>query len=831
MKKGILVLIALVIIPILINLITGVIGDKNWKFYALISYLFLLLIIYFLADFYIKHKRQSSELDPTGLDLVMGDLARKSEIQPIDGMGNLTNLEINDFVDFQFVAQSRAIFHNKRRDAGQIKSTISNALNSVVVILGNSGVGKTTFSRWLISSIAIDSIRRRSQCLPFLLRLRDYATSQNPHSDIIDLLSITTNLNPSKWKLVFILDGINEIGEDQLNEIVRILNKYVYQRGFNFSLVLTGRPLSLTDKLLEILPSESKKYFLKIVEWEPSQLSRYLERNHISRGELLNYSKELQNLLRTPFFAFLFCVQKAKREGGNISSLKELIEGFLSIWLNPKESDSEYYQKLTRLLGNSKTNLDSPTKRKILVKLAYQLTLNEKLVFHREATAKMVNMRNISSDVYGNVLLELVNFGLLIPASEENTDILQFRHQIFQEYLAAAYLISTKKRYPISVQDNIFWKDIPIFHFVQLNSNEQKNKLADEFSSRKDWLTIVRLSTCESTIQESLASKAVSKVIESFGEFDKYAFASEVIELSKGKGENKLMEIISGLDSTIVAPEELPDQQQFTEEQLKEMELKWRYVGRSIQVLSAIGSERLFDLVISKMLVVGSSHLLYHLLEYAISPKIHIRWDKKLRMILTLLKLRQSEDPLVKLYSAYLLNQLAGFNFNKIQAVEKKWRVLYQHIEEHHSFSDDKYRNTFWIRNHGLEALSSLHRKNLHEDFLELINKMLKKEEEFQYDPEKPFYFAVHTSIAKSLSNLFVTFEAGHIECLILSLLKSRRFNENDSALKILSRNIKLYHSKYSKLNLNALLLELPSTLKSYSMLKSLISEIEMDIS
>lgn len=341
-----------------------------------------------------------------------------------------------------------------------------------LMVLGGPGVGKSTFLR----KMGLEALRRHAimtyaqgnlaalkpqeqyyahDCIPVMLELRQCKADVNI-KDVIAAEFETcgfpqaqkfTELFLQSGKLLVLLDGLDEVPEAALNQVITEIENLV-DRYDNNRFIASCRVAAYTfggfkrfnDVAMAAFEDGQIQRFIQ--NWFQKQ--RDIETETAERcWALLNSSdyKAAKELAQTPLLLTLLCViydefQDFPKHRHKVYG--EALDVLLRKWAAEKRIQKEpIYQKL-----GSDLELD------LLAELAYKSFVSDQLFFSKEILLKHIRNFQIGNENApdldaSQVLNEIeVQQGILV---ERSRDAYSFSHLTFQEYLTAKYIVDNSE--------------------------------------------------------------------------------------------------------------------------------------------------------------------------------------------------------------------------------------------------------------------------------------------------------------------------------------------------------------------------------------------------
>ncbi|XP_078605463.1 uncharacterized protein LOC144878581 isoform X2 [Branchiostoma floridae x Branchiostoma japonicum] len=318
-----------------------------------------------------------------------------------------------------------------------------------VLVVGDAGSGKST----LLSKTALDWSCGKGRLaemnkIAFLVRLREVQPGESiagiiwdqcvTQSEDISVASIETCLRENEPKLVFLLDGYDELvpGACESKETIpKLLAKKLYPRS---TVIVTSRPFTGVEQYMKV------NCEMKVVGFSPRNVEKYVTTyfNTVEEpGLAVSLVKALQanivarSLIQTPMFIMLICVlweeDPARVFPGTMSGLyQELLTCVV--------------RKLCVREGLTMPNDEFPS----LVSTAL-LRLGKVALESLLRGESLVDLGNTPTIVDTDILLKLGIVSKEVSASRLHPrEQLNFPHKTMQEFLAGRYVADTVNTSP-----------------------------------------------------------------------------------------------------------------------------------------------------------------------------------------------------------------------------------------------------------------------------------------------------------------------------------------------------------------------------------------------
>jgi hypothetical protein len=617
------------------------------------------------------------------------------------------------------------------------------------VLLGETGVGKTTTCKWLCQQIAGEWKSRR--LLPVYVPLGEIG----PDGDVQTILERQIGgemfdelVQDEPGKILVFLDGLNELAPTTLERVLAWSHKAANKQ--HMTLVLTSRPVV---DVKTIWPTEEVRFF-EIRRWTEQQLELYFKKN--GRGSLLlRIPAEVRHCLRLPLLAFLIIKRLDRDEP--VPSLRTvsdvfdyIVEQFLATALETQKS---------RLIPGNRKLLRSKYKV-ALQKLAYLMT--QKKVVQTEAGFFESVLGKHDKKLFKPFLAHLVNSGLLRctntivgvdPAAslkELRRLRIAFLHQALQEYLTAQLLTSTAQL-PQDVSHDAFWRDVPVYMIKSLKTAEQQKRFALEFlNAKSDYLTSARLAAEieDPKHRNSVRGSVTTRFLENISTQGFYPYSIEALAALGTPGRAALQHCLK--DQTALTNVFAKFEAHLIHRSINDAdELAWRSLGRSVYLLGELGDFWLAEHLNKRRLSsICSLHLLYHigeaLLTLARKCAGQVEERHKIQATAKTLFTLPLRDAVTRAYSCAILRACNGKQRDQKSLALKLQRFLTKRAETNRTH----FKDEFWQRAHGAEAFAELATPAR---CVEVLLHLFRVEDEADYRwHEEDGYLQVQSSILKA---------------------------------------------------------------------------------
>ncbi|MDD5530571.1 MAG: HEAT repeat domain-containing protein [bacterium] len=313
-----------------------------------------------------------------------------------------------------------------------------------IAIVADSGIGKTTFLKWLFNEIVQGNIQ--TDLLPFYLpptASPNFATKEK----LVDLICSYFNAPLEGCKsfirneieqgnCLFLVDSLDQMGTT--GAVTQGL-----QTGFGRNIVvLTSRHGR------EEYFSRNKFTELKLEEFDLSQTDAYL--GNLKEHPVVKAISD-PNILKVPILLKMIKSVLGKKDILKIETKSDLYKEFINQILKREQRLQE---------GRQKCSIDYREIHNYLQKLAYNsLRAGYLGQFPRGKIGKFLELEE-SNPATGIVIKELLDRPIVVEIMESKKDEVAFRHRSFQEYLAAERLSEILKEKKVEeIEGELFHPD------------------------------------------------------------------------------------------------------------------------------------------------------------------------------------------------------------------------------------------------------------------------------------------------------------------------------------------------------------------------------------
>ncbi|MEZ8470793.1 NACHT domain-containing NTPase [Vibrio splendidus] len=328
-------------------------------------------------------------------------------------------------------------FNSRNNEKLSVDHLVSNIQESCLIVDG-AGMGKSTFSKFLITQILYKSDR-----IPVLFELR----KSKPDVDLIE--SIASELDPlgrvfsrelfyeliKEGKFVIVLDGFDEVEYERQSEVAEQIND-ISVKGQRNSLILTTRPQELVPSVLD-----SKSYqFSQFTSDQAKQLINRLDSISgldIGKKLTLELGSVPDDFLENPLLVSLLY----STFGAN-NTIADRICTFYNDIYDALYKGHDLINK-NGFKRKKISELDYEHFRVLLRALCFQMSLKRKASFSTVVEAheyinKAATLSKVSPKSANTFLNDLLN---AVPLMQKDGSDTKFLHKTIIEYFAAEYIV------------------------------------------------------------------------------------------------------------------------------------------------------------------------------------------------------------------------------------------------------------------------------------------------------------------------------------------------------------------------------------------------------
>lgn len=346
---------------------------------------------------------------------------------------------------FQFLREIKRILgQSTEKDWEPFFQVVNNLDNSLLLLKGTGGMGKTSCLKYLAWKNAINKRDDRDQPIPIYIELTTYGASNKDLEGLEYLVWNALKTNDvsiessilkdflKQHKFLFLFDGHNEIGGNKKVNFSNDIKIFIEGASEKSRFIITTRESDDFDnpnfKIYEFKQNDPVKIFLEQY-LEKSEQEKFLE-------EISTYN------FKVPLF-IVFLIIIYKREGKLLKNkgrlIQKIIDYYIQLWEKHKKRQFE-------------RPLDwKEMKERFISTIAYYVLERDMgMSFKRKDTSEWIAPllkeweKTIGWDNrydIENLYNQLCSHGFLI----KNEDIYSFSLETFRDYFAACYLIEPSK--------------------------------------------------------------------------------------------------------------------------------------------------------------------------------------------------------------------------------------------------------------------------------------------------------------------------------------------------------------------------------------------------
>ncbi|WP_186436361.1 NACHT domain-containing protein [Cobetia crustatorum] len=374
----------------------------------------------------------------------------------------------------------------------------SNARN--FVIIDDAGMGKSTFSKFLVSRILLTSHK-----VPVLFELRkinfDLSLEDNLAANLDEPgKPFDRNLFYKMLReglLYIVLDGFDEVELEKQNDLA--------QQIFTLSSVIKSGNIVLTIRPQDSIPHILNAISLRFKSFTTDQVASLLDRydtvadTDIGKRLMPEIERIPEKFIESPLLVSLIY-----RTYGVNNTVSEKITTFYDEVFNALYKGHDLVNK-NGYIRQKKSQLDFESFRKLLRALSFYMMVQKKSSFVNENEAisfvdKAIELCDVSPNTSRNYLDDLL---VSVPLMQRDGSEIKFIHKTVLEYFAAEYIVLNKSSEAMVQRlfsSNLFPALRKVFDFVyELN--------ADLYDSA------ITLKLAELTLQQEKSNSDVSSAI------------------------------------------------------------------------------------------------------------------------------------------------------------------------------------------------------------------------------------------------------------------------------------------------------------------------------
>ncbi|MEA5506982.1 NACHT domain-containing protein [Halotia wernerae UHCC 0503] len=359
--------------------------------------------------------------------------------------------------------------------------------NSKLIVLGKPGAGKTTLLQYI--AVHCDEVDFQSKLIPVFISLKTLAENAKSADEISLIRYICKKYCRSQvsaqklevllknGRLLFLLDGMDEVIEDKIQAVVKEIHQLVDEYGDNLVIVSCRK---------EHQAYKSKVFgnftLCKVADFEQLQIEEFIRNwffeppvekfnertsksNQLIKKLRNRKNKRIKELADTPLLLHLICL--IYQEKGDLPATK------VDLY---KEGINLLVEKWNQF--NERVQVDVVELRKAVRRIAFITFEQGKSDFNEKEISRLIenNPHKLSE-------IEVIS-GLLIRKTWHNYN---FSHQTFQEYLVSEELLSEQYGWKklLSHLSESRWREV---FFMVLSQLELADKLIQLMKQQIDGL-------------------------------------------------------------------------------------------------------------------------------------------------------------------------------------------------------------------------------------------------------------------------------------------------------------------------------------------------------
>jgi hypothetical protein len=390
---------------------------------------------------WVNEKELQGKLDTQNLSKVMKEYLEKlsyrvSEITSI----SFPLLKLSIFEAYEPLNLERV--HLKGEEDRDLRITeLFDGNNKAFILIDSAGMGKSTFSKYLITQLLYKSDR-----IPIFFELRKINEELDLIENLVKELDFPGNPFDRKLfykllelgKFVVIIDGFDEVSLDYQEEISNQIHNLSVKGGNNI-LILTSRP---QDTLPDLVNGMSLRFKVFTIHQAKSLLQKYDAVSKLDVGQRL--INEIDNV-PAKFIESPLLVSLLYRTFGVNNSIADRICTFYDEIYDALYKGHDLINK-NGYGREKKSALDFEDFRKLLRALCYYMMLNRKTSFESrsEAIKYIDKAATISSMSPTSSYKYLDDLLVAVPLMQREGSEFKFFHKTILEYFAAEYLVYDK---------------------------------------------------------------------------------------------------------------------------------------------------------------------------------------------------------------------------------------------------------------------------------------------------------------------------------------------------------------------------------------------------
>ncbi|MBH3337515.1 NACHT domain-containing protein [Pseudomonas mendocina] len=315
---------------------------------------------------------------------------------------------------------------------------LATSKNNSFLLIDGAGMGKSTFSKYVIAKILF-----KSEKIPLLVELRNLdpkiglfehlAKELDPLGKIFDRELFYRLIEMGKFFVI--LDGFDEIKIEYQSELAEQISELSLKAGKN-SLLVTSRPQ-------EVLPELTKSKSLRFSDFTLNQANSLIDRyDKISKTDIGKRLKKEIPEVPERFIESPMLVSLLYRTFGINNSIAARISTFYDEIYDALYKGHDLINK-NGFARKKKSSLDFEDFRKLLRALCHYMMIGRKVSFQNWSEAidsieKSIEISRIRPSSAHNFLDDLI---VAVPLMQRDGNEYKFYHKTILEYFAAEYVI------------------------------------------------------------------------------------------------------------------------------------------------------------------------------------------------------------------------------------------------------------------------------------------------------------------------------------------------------------------------------------------------------
>ena len=287
------------------------------------------------------------------------------------------------------------------------------------IIVGESGIGKTSLLLWMGKQIALEG--EKAKYIPLFIQMNDVSQIKM-RDEFLSLLNTRYNLDEYDIKdrrFLFLVDGLDQIGEFG-NIQNRLKNKDIF--GERNKIILTTRPIGYEWVKKNL---ENRYEYLQIQPFDKKKIQEYIGR-YVNDERFQTILSQNNELLKVPILLkmvkALISTDRLSEIRNRASLYEEFIRCLFEYWESAKKGCSSAYTTAIEI-------------QKDLAELSFHAIENNYLGSF--PLGKGYEYLKNDKKRLDEIISWSVTHNLI---EKERQKVIAYTHQSFQEYFAAAYL-------------------------------------------------------------------------------------------------------------------------------------------------------------------------------------------------------------------------------------------------------------------------------------------------------------------------------------------------------------------------------------------------------